>query len=77
MQSVYYALACLKPDYFMAKRDLSWAYRSVCIKKTEQVLTGLEWKFRGNSESTFLQDCKLPFGGRKRRIFNRLMQSVR
>ena len=78
MQSVYDALACLKPDYFMAKIDLSWAYRSVCIKKAEQVLTGLEWKFRGNTESTFLQDCKLPFGGRKSpSIFNRLTQSVR
>ncbi len=77
MQSVNNAIDILKPNYYMAKVNLEWAYQSISIKQCEQTLTGLQWTF-SNGETKYLQDKKLPFGARKSpAIFNRLTQAVR
>ena len=77
-QTIQDALSIIKPNYFMAKVDLKWAYRSVCIRPEHTNLTGLKWTFTGMSQPTYLIDKRLPFGARKSpSIFNRLTQAVR
>jgi hypothetical protein len=56
------ALTMITPSAFLSKTDLRWAYRSVSIKKCQQILTGLEWIFEGDTTPTLLADCSLPFG---------------
>ena len=61
----------------MAVLDLKSAYRSVHIRDSEHCLTGLSWKFPGDSTPTFMFDSRLPFGSRKSpAIFNRFTQAV-
>lgn len=77
-QTVSDALNCIGPGWFMAKVDLQSAYRSVGIKVNQHMLTGLQWKFAGDSNNTYLVDQKLPFGARKSpAIFNRITQAIR
>ena len=76
-QTIADALALIQPSWFMAVLDLKSAYRSVHIRDSEHCLTGLSWKFPGDSTPTFMLDSRLPFGSRKSpAIFNRLTQAV-
>jgi hypothetical protein len=54
--------ACLlaKTGYWCAKVDLQSAYRSVCISPQDYCVTGLSWTFKGETDPTFLFDCRLP-----------------
>ena len=77
-QSIQNAVDIVKENSFMAKIDLSNAYRSVKIKQSNYQATGLQWTFQGDTEPTFLVDTRLPFGASKAPyIFNELTQAVR
>ena len=60
-------VACklIKPNSYLCKVDLKNAYRSVRIHKSNVSLTGLHWKFEGDSDSTYFYDTKLPCGASK------------
>jgi len=76
-QSFNDALQLLKPESYIAKVDLQWAYRSVAIKEDHQTLTGIQWQFKGDKDPTILVDRKLPFGARKSpSAFNRVTKAV-
>jgi len=72
-------VACklIKPNSYLCKVDLKNAYRSVRIHKSNCSLTGLHWKFEGDSDSTYFYDTKLPFGASKSpSIFQSLLSAV-
>ena len=76
-QTIADALALIQPSWFMAVLDLKSAYRSVHIRDSEHCLTGLSWKFAGDSTHTSMFDSRLPFGSQKLpAIFNRFTQAV-
>jgi hypothetical protein len=56
------ALKLVVPGTYMAKVDLSEAYRSIPTHPSCHRLTGLHWTFAGCTEPTFLYDVRLPFG---------------
>lgn len=71
------ALSHCTPGSYLSTLDLQWAYRSIPIKPNERTLTGLAWKFIKDTETTYLADCRLPFGARKSpAIFNRITQAI-
>ena len=60
---------------WLAKLDISEAYRAVPISDASCKLTGLQWCLDG--VETFLMDVRLPFGSREGpSIFHRLSQSI-
>ena len=72
------AVKLVKPGFYMAKVDLRSAYRSVNIHPSNYEATGLKWKFKGDSDYTYMFDTRLPFGSRLAlSIFHRLTQSVK
>ncbi len=72
------AIKLLTPNCYIAKVDLSNAYRSVKIHPTCYPATGLKWTFNGHTKPTYLTDTRLPFGSSKSpHIFHRITQSVR
>lgn len=83
-QSLQDAVDKIRPNYYLAKCDLSEAYRSVKIHPSNYKFTGLKWKFSDpNSPSqdgggfTYLYDTRLCFGARRAPyIFNKLTQAV-
>lgn len=75
-QSVQDAVDMIKPAYYMAKVDLSSAYRSVRIHPSNVIATGLKWRFSG--DNTYMVDERLPFGARRSpEIFHRCTQAVK
>jgi hypothetical protein len=56
------ALKFVKKDSFLAKLDLSEAYRSVPIHESCFELTGLSWNFTDSLQKTYMYDARLPFG---------------
>ena len=70
------AAKLMSPGCYFAKVDLKSAYRSVGISKASQEVTGLHWKFKG--QSVYLRDTKLPFSAKLSvGIFHRLTQAVK
>ena len=70
------AASMITPGCYFAKVDLKHAYRSVGISKFSQQVTGLQWKFRG--ETIYMTDTRLPFGARlSPGVFHRLTQAVK
>lgn len=62
---------------FLAKIDLSSAYRSVPIHSSIYQATGLKWQFPTATSPTYVYDTKLPFGAAKsQKIFQRLNSAV-
>lgn len=77
-QSLDDALSVLRPGMFMAKVDLKSAYRSVRIKDSDFIATGLQWTFEGQLSTSFMVDTRLPFGNRRSpHVFNTLTQAAR
>lgn len=77
-QTVQDACKIAKPFYFCAKIDLASAYRSVAINPVDYQATGLQWRFQGDKEPTFLFDTRLPFGSNSGpQCFHRLSQAIR
>lgn len=71
------AIKHIKPGSFLAKVDLSNAYRSVAINPANYSSTGLKWTFSGHNKPTYMFDCRLPFGvSRSPQIFQRLSAAV-
>ena len=71
------AIKHVKPCSYLAKIDLSAAYRSVNIHPSDYLYTGIKWIFEGDSEPTYMYDAKLPFGASKSpQIFQRLSSAV-
>ena len=71
------AVTAIKPGSFMAKVDLSSAYRSVRIHPSSYAETGLKWTFSGDRDPTVLVDTRLPFGTKRSpEIFNDLSQAI-
>ncbi|XP_069109109.1 LOW QUALITY PROTEIN: uncharacterized protein [Argopecten irradians] len=67
----------ITPGCYMAKVDLSNAYRSVPIHPSNYTATGLKWTFSGETQPTYMYDCRLPFGVSKSpQIFQRLSSAV-
>ena len=65
------AAAVMTKQCYFAKVDLWSAYRSVCISKSSQEVTGLSWVLNG--KKVFLKDTRLPFRARLSvGIFHRL-----
>jgi hypothetical protein len=50
------------PEFFMSKCDLKSAYRSIPLHQSVFKLTGLQWHFEGDQDTTFMFDVRLPFG---------------
>lgn len=76
-QSVRDATELLTESSFMAKIDLKSAYRSVSTNSQHHHLAGLQWKFKGHTEFTFLKDTRLPFGARLSvQAFHRLSKAI-
>ena len=72
------ALKLVKPDSYMAKIDLSSAYRSVNVHPSSYQALGLKWKFQGDDTYKYMFDTKLCFGAKNApEIFHRLTQSVK
>lgn len=77
-QTLQEATDMMRPNAFLAKVDLSCAYRSVKTHSSNHIATGLRWRFSGDSHDTYLVDTRLPFGARRSpEIFNKLTQAVR
>ena len=77
-QTVKDAAALIQPGDYLAKVDLTNAYRSVCLHPAEYQMTGLQWTFSGEKGPTWLYDTRLPFGAsRSPQTFNALTQAVR
>ena len=53
----------LPANGWMAKVDLSSAYRSVPIHSSNIEYMGLHWQFHGDTAPTYFVDTRLPFGG--------------
>ena len=78
-ETVDNAVQKLKPGSWMAKVDLSQAYRSVGIHPDCYKATGLKWNFSFSPEGeyTYMIDTRLPFGAAKScEIFQRISSSV-
>ena len=77
-QSIQDAVDIISPNYYLAKLDLSNAYRSVRIHPSNFAATGLKWQFLGDKHNTYMVDTCLPFGAKASPgIFNELSQAVR
>ncbi|CAC5398563.1 unnamed protein product [Mytilus coruscus] len=62
---------------FLAKVDLSNAYRCVRVHSSNYPYAGLHWRFQGDNQDTFFYDTKLPLGASQSpRIFQRLISAV-
>jgi hypothetical protein len=59
------ATSVIKPNGFLAKRDLQSAYRSVPIHPDDYNLTGLRGRFGEDEKFSYFYDSKLPFGAVK------------
>ncbi|CAG2249940.1 unnamed protein product [Mytilus edulis] len=71
------ACKIIKQGDFLAKVDLSNAYRSVKVYASNYPYTGLHWRFQGDNQDTFFYDTKLPFGAAQSpSIFQRLSSAV-
>ena len=71
------AFSLVTPDAFLAKIDLKSAYRHVPIHPFNYSATGLAWQFSGEHHTTYIYDCKLPFGASKSpEICHRLTQAI-
>ena len=71
------AVRLIKPGSFLAKLDLSSAYRSIPIHRDSYPLTGIQWTFSGNDKPTYMYDARLPFGaGMACSIFQTLSYAV-
>lgn len=77
-ETIQDAASLVGKQYFMAKIDLSNAYRSVKIHPSNFKATGLQWIFEGDTKPTYLTDTRLMFGSsRAPYIFNKLSQAVK
>ena len=77
-QFVQDALKIIKPGDYLAKVDLSNAFRSVSIHPSNFKATGIKWKFCGDDKFTYLMDQRLCFGGKRAPgIFDSLSHAVR
>lgn len=77
-QTIQDAVDLVQTGCYLAKIDLSQAYRSVKIHKSNLPATGLKWTFEGDQKPTYLVDRRLPFGARKSPfIFTELGQAVK
>ena len=65
------------PNGYLAKVDLSQAYRSVPIAPSNYEYTGLKWCFENSKAETYMYDKRLPFGASPSpEIFQRVTESV-
>lgn len=77
-QSIQDAVDLVTKNAYLAKVDLSSAYRSVKINDSNYTATGLKWRFSGDDYDTYMVDTRLPFGAKKSpEIFHILSQAVR
>ena len=77
-QTVKDALDMIVPGSFCCKIDLKSAYRSVGIRPSQYHMAGLQWKFAGDHEVTYMVDTRLMMGTSKApSIFHRLSQAVK
>ncbi len=77
-QSVKDALNMIVPGSFCCKIDLKSAYRSVGIRPSQYHMSGLQWKFEGDGEITYMVDTRLMMGTSKApSIFHHLSQAVK
>ena len=76
-QTIEDACKLAKKGFWCAKLDLKAAYRSVPIHSNDYRVSGLQWKFKGDRQPTYLFDARLPFGARKAPShFHRLSQAI-
>ena len=76
-QTLYQATSLIRRGDYLAKLDLSSAYRSVKLHSSDQHMAGLRWTFN-EQDPVYMQDLRLPFGARlSAAIFNTLTQAVR
>jgi hypothetical protein len=62
---------------FLAKLDLSEAYRSIPVHSSCFKYTGLSWQFADSGERTFMFDSRLPFGASLScKIFQTMTDSI-
>lgn len=76
-QSIQDAISIITPSCYLAKIDLSNAYRSVKIHPDDFEVSGLAWTFSGDNTPSIMYDTRLMFGARlSPAIFNELTQAV-
>jgi hypothetical protein len=67
----------IRTGSYIAKIDLKNAYRSIPINRSCFKLTGMSWKFTGDSDLSYFFDSRLPFGAAKScSIFQRITESL-
>jgi len=77
-QTLQDAIDQITPNGYLAKCDLSQAYRVVPVHPSNYTALGLKYTFKGDSEPTYMLDTRLPFGCKlSPQIFNALTQAVR
>lgn len=71
------AIDMVTPNAFLAKVDLSQAFRTVRTHRSNFPFCGLKWTFAGHSAPTYMVDTRLPNGARHSPfVFNELTQAV-
>ena len=66
-----------QPGCWLAKVDLTHAYRSVGTHPDSWRVTGMSWFFNDSKHPTYLYDKRLPFGARASpMVFHRLTQVI-
>ena len=76
-QTIQDAVDLITPGAYLAKCDLSNAYRSVRIHPSNCKATGLKWCFQGESKAKYMCDTRLPFGAAASpQIFHEITQAV-
>lgn len=75
-ESVDSAVQNLQQGHYLAKVDISAAYRGVAIHPSSYSATGIKWDFDGRTQ--YFVDTRLPFGARASpTIFHRISQFVK
>ena len=76
-QSVQDAVKLITPGCYMVKVDLSSAFRSVRLHRSDYQNAGLAWAWKDSAQEDILIDTRLPFGAKRSPfIFNALSQAV-
>ena len=76
-ESIDNAVRHISRGSWMAKVDIKAAYRHVGLNPSEYKLTGIQYKFSGDKDVTFMYDSRLPFGASESvGCLHRISQSV-
>ena len=77
-QTLHDAISLITPGSYLAKVDLKGAFRSCALHPNQYPFMGLQWKFTGNCDVSYIQEKHMCFGARAApAIFHCLSQAIR